>query len=64
MLSVSNFYKAKHPKLVLPFTGKLTKELNKRQNYNKLHRKPKQVERKLPTIKNTSDQISRQSEQE
>jgi len=64
MLSVSKMYKVKTPKLAIPFTGKLTKELNKRQNYNKLHKEPQSIQQKLPTTKNTSDEISRQSEQE
>jgi len=64
MLSISSIYKVKTPKLVIPFTGKLTKELNKRQNYNKLYKKPYQIQQKLPTTKNTSDEISRQTERE
>jgi len=56
-ISVSNFYKVKLPKIVSPFTGKLTKELNKRQKYNNFYKKPKLVQKTLPTIKNVSDQL-------
>jgi len=62
MLSVSKFYKVKLPKIKAPFTGKNTQELNKRQNYHKLHKKPQEIQQKLPTPKNTADELSRQTE--
>lgn len=62
MLSISKLYKVKLPKFQNPYTGKNTQELNKRQNYYNLHKKPQETEQKLPTPKNTADELSRQSE--
>ncbi len=60
MLSLSNLYKLKLPSSTDSlYTGKVTKELNKRQNYSNLHKKPEELKNKLPTPKNTQDQIAK-----
>lgn len=50
MVSVRSLYVPSLVKPVIPYTGKLTKELNKR-NQAKLKRKPKELENHLPSGK-------------
>ena len=59
MISTNHLYKTTLPKIPNVYTGKNTKELNKRQNYNNLHKKPELLKNKLPTPKNTEDEFSR-----
>ena len=50
MLSVKQLYVPSLVKPVIPYSGKLTKELNKR-NRAKLHKKPTELQNHLPTGK-------------
>jgi len=59
MISTTHLFKRTSPALPNIYTGKKTQELNKRQNYNRLHKKPQAIEDRLPTAKNTQDVISR-----
>ena len=58
MISTNHLYKTTLPKIPNVYTGKNTKELNKRQSYYKLHKKPELLKNRLPTPKNTNDLIS------
>ena len=47
------------PKLPNMFTGKVTKELNKRQSYNKLYKKPYHLQKHLPSANNTQTVLNK-----
>lgn len=59
MISTSKLYSTITPKLPNVYTGKKTQELNKRQNYNKLHKKPEGIKDRLPTANNTEEDLIR-----
>lgn len=40
MVSVKHLFVINKPKSNLPYVGKMTKELNNRQKYNKFYKKP------------------------
>lgn len=63
MISMRKSFKVKIPRLKIPFTGKLTQELNKRQTYNRLYKKPQELQRRLPSAKNTEAQLSKLSDE-
>jgi len=58
MVSTNQLYTTRMPRMPNVYTGKNTQEMNKRQNYNRLHKKPTEIQKRLPAVKNTKDQIA------